>query len=94
MIEERKQQWDNLSDMAREQFYWEDPGISYSSTWADGKGVPAGGRDQDGKDPPSPDTFLLMLLYPTAIDYLRLGDNFRQVDKWDKRKWASLWVNP
>ena len=93
-IAQRKQQWGNLSDMAREQFYWEDPGLSYTSTWADGKGIPTGGRDEEGKVLPPPDTFLLMLLYPTAIDYLRLGDNFRQVDRWDDGQWTSKRVNP
>jgi pyridoxamine 5'-phosphate oxidase len=93
-IAERKQQWGNLSDMAREQFYWEDPGISYTSTWAKGEGIPAGGRDDDGKVLPPPDTFLLMLLNPTTIDYLRLGDNFRQVDKWEDGQWLSTRVNP
>ena len=61
-ISERKQQWGNLRDMAREQFYWEDPGISYTSTWAKGEGIPLGGIDSDGKVLPPPDTFLLMTL--------------------------------
>ena len=93
-IEQRKQQWDKLSDLAREQFYWEDPGLSYTSSWSEGKDVPAGGRDEEGKVLSPPDTFLLMLLYPTAIDYLRLGDNFRQVDRWDDGRWTSKRVNP
>ncbi|KAL7551618.1 hypothetical protein ACHAWF_014819 [Thalassiosira exigua] len=76
LIGERKQQWGNLSDLAREQFYWENPGIPYTSDQANG--VPPGGRDGDSKVLPPPDTFLLMLLYPTKIDYLRLGDNYRQ----------------
>jgi pyridoxamine 5'-phosphate oxidase len=80
--------------LAREQFYWEDPGISYTSTWAKREGIPIGGRDEDGKVLSPPDTFLLMLLYPTAIDYLRLGDNFRQVDQWDGGLWTSMRVNP
>ena len=103
LIAERKQQRGNLSDAAREQFYWENPGIPFSSTWEEGKGVPAGGRDEDGNVLPPPDTFLLMLLYPTKIDYLRLGDNFRQVDAWDcgddgaeagDCQWKSMRVNP
>eukprot|EP00571_Detonula_confervacea_P003932 CAMPEP_0172326324 /NCGR_PEP_ID=MMETSP1058-20130122/56189_1 /TAXON_ID=83371 /ORGANISM="Detonula confervacea, Strain CCMP 353" /LENGTH=377 /DNA_ID=CAMNT_0013043077 /DNA_START=24 /DNA_END=1157 /DNA_ORIENTATION=- len=104
-LAERKQQWGNLSDTAREQFYWENPGIPFSSTWEQGKGVPPGGRDEDneGKVLPPPDTFLLMLLYPTKIDYLRLGDNYRQVDEWDWGdadataggcRWKSMRVNP
>lgn len=101
---ERKQQWGNLSDVAREQFYWENPGIQFSSTWEQAKGVPPGGRDDEGKVLPPPDTFLLMLLYPTAVDYLRLGDNFRQIDEWvgidgagdddSGHIWKSRRVNP
>lgn len=95
-ITERKQQWGNLSDMAREQFYWENPGISYTSTWANVEEIPTGGRDEEGKVIPPPDTFLLMLLYPTVVDYLRLGDNFRQVDNWEAGdgQWNSVRVNP
>lgn len=102
LLAERKQQWGNLSDTAREQFYWENPGIPFTSTWDEGKGVPPGGRDVDGdgKVLPPPDTFLLMLLYPTKVDYLRLGDNYRQVDEWDwgdaddECQWKSMRVNP
>jgi len=104
---ERKQQWGNLSDMAREQFFWEKPGIPYSSSSTVGvesyAGVPPGGRDDDGKLLPPPDSFLIMLLYPSKIDYLRLTDNYRQVDEWDwvgdgggcsERHWKSMRVNP
>ncbi|KAL3803847.1 hypothetical protein HJC23_004009 [Cyclotella cryptica] len=100
LIAERKQQWGNLSDPAREQFFWENPGIPYTSTWATQEGIPAGGRDAEGKVLPPPDTFLLMLLYPFEVDYLRLGDNFRQVDKWGdgdepcESNWLSVRVNP
>ena len=99
LVSERKQQWGNLSDPAREQFYWENPGVTYTS--ASENGVPAGGRDEEGRVLPAPDTFLLMLLYPTKIDYLRLGDNFRQVDEWSNdgpsgvsSRWRSTRVNP
>ena len=107
---ERKQQWGNLSDMAREQFYWEKPGIPYSSIGAEeeeeeSKVVkpPSGGRDEDGKVLPPPDAFLIMLLYPAKIDYLRLTDNYRQIDEWDRSDggdggggchWKSMRVNP
>lgn len=101
LIAERKQQWGNLSDMAREQFYWENPGIPFTSESEQSKNVPTGGRDADGKVLPPPDAFLMMLLYPTKIDYLRLGDNFRQVDEWDwsddggeECRWKSKRVNP
>jgi len=80
---ERKQQWGNLSDMAREQFYWKDANYLGTPSCGDGGDIPPGGRDDEGKVLPPPDSFLLMLLYPTKVDYLRLGDNFRQVDEWE-----------
>merc|ERR1719162_1192321 len=79
LLTARKAQWGNLSDSAREQFYWKEPSIPYQ-TDAEG-GVPPGGRSEEGKVLPPPDDFLLMLLTPRRVDYLRLGDNFRQVDE-------------
>jgi hypothetical protein len=96
-IGERKQQWGNLSDMAREQFYWDEPGIPYCTTKGHEQGVPPGGRDDEGKVLPVPDSFLLMLLYPTKIDYLKLGENYRQIDEWKwegERQWEQLRMNP
>lgn len=99
-VGERKQQWGNLSDMAREQFYWDKPGVPYCSIKGHEQGVPPGGRDEDGKVLPVPDSFLLMLLYPTKIDYLRLGENYRQIDEWtwdgdgDKSQWEQMRMNP
>ena len=80
---ERKQQWGNLSDMAREQFYWNDPGLVYEGQPSS---IPQGGRDIDGTVLPPPDNFLLMLLYPTRVDYLRLTDNYHQIDEWRKNE--------
>lgn len=99
-VGERKQQWGNLSDMAREQFYWDKPGVPYCSIKGHEQGVPPGGRDEDGKVLPVPDSFLLMLLYPTKIDYLKLGENYRQIDEWtwdgdgDKSQWEQMRMNP
>ena len=95
-LAERKQQWGNLSDMAREQFYWSNPGIDFISESEQAKGVPAGGRDNEGKILPVPDTFLLMLLYPTSVNYLKLGDNYSQVSQWESNEcqWKSVRVNP
>lgn len=91
LVAERKQVWGNLSDTAREQFYWVHPGAPYHQFSAGGGDEeatttlpPTGGRDDDGKVLPVPDTFLLMLLYPRTVDYLRLGDNYRQVDEWEE----------
>ena len=78
---ERRRQWGNLSDMAREQFYWGDPGVAYSGK----PDVPAGGRSDDGTVLPLPHNFLLMLLIATCVDYLRLTDNYHQVDEWQSR---------
>lgn len=86
----RKEQWGILSDMAREQFYWKDPMNEYSPQAE----VPAGGRGDDGKVLPPPDNFLLMLLHATYVDYLRLTDNFRQLDNLDGDEWTEKRVNP
>lgn len=42
-LEERKKQWGNLSDTAREQFYWNWPGKEYDGPPKD---VPVGGRER------------------------------------------------
>jgi hypothetical protein len=84
---ERRQVWGNLSDAAREQFYWDDPGLPFAPSSDDAMSTtptspPTGGRDVDGRVLPPPDNFLLMLLYPFRVDYLRLTDNYRRVDEW------------
>mgnify|MGYP006205580131 CR=1 FL=1 len=40
------------------------------------------------------DNFLLMFLLPHEVDYLRLGDNYRQVDQLKDGAWISTRVNP
>ena len=95
----RKEQWGNLSDMAREQFYWVDPGLIFNSDESSKEAlsqIPPGGRDEDGKVLPPPENFLLMLLYPKRCDYLRLSDNFRQIDDLnaEDQEWQSNRVNP
>ncbi len=42
-----------------------------------------GGRGADGRVLPAPATFLLALLWPRAVKYLRLTDNFSQADRLD-----------
>lgn len=92
----RKQQWGNLSDPAREAFFDpEIPGKSCSSAVSAKPDIPAGGRDEHGKVLPPPNTFLLMLLRPKHIDYLRLTNQYRQVDQLEgSDKWTSECVNP
>lgn len=86
----RKQQWGNLRDQAREQFFWRDPGAAYEGE----PQVPAGGRDEEGKLLPAPDSFLLMFLIPNRVDYLRLTDNYHQIDEVVDDKWIMKRVNP
>ena len=89
----RKQQWGNLSDGAREQFFWKHPPrAAFDATPED---VPAGGRDDEsGSVLPVPDEFLLVLVEPSYVDYLRLTDNFRQIDKAADGTWTTARVNP
>jgi pyridoxamine 5'-phosphate oxidase len=88
----RKSQWGNLSDTAREQFYWRQPGANRSEAAAGCP--PPGGRDAHGNILPPPDTFLLMLLWPKSVRYLRLTDNFAQVDEVVGATWIPRRVNP
>ena len=108
LVAARKQQWGNLSDAAREQFYWNVPGIAYDGI----PGTPIGGRDAEtGSVLPVPDTFRLLLLIPHRVKYLRLTDNYAQIDelitddtdtcgegegdeKHDKSQWNQRRVNP
>ena len=82
----RKEMWGNLSDPARESFL-DDESV-----------LPVGGRDEDGKVVPVPANFLLMLLNPTYVDYLRLtGAQYRQIDQRENSQqstWSSKSVKP
>mmetsp|Transcript_57548 Transcript_57548/g.130401 ORF Transcript_57548/g.130401 Transcript_57548/m.130401 type:complete len:241 (-) Transcript_57548:365-1087(-) len=81
LLAHRKQAWGNLSDNAREQFYWGgQPGAACGEAPPPDT-LPPGGRDADGKVLPPPDTFFLVLLYPEQVKYLRLTDNFSQLDR-------------
>lgn len=88
----RKEQWEKLSDPAREQFWWPTPGVDFSGS----PEVPKGGKDGDGKMLPIPDYFRLLLLWPCQIKYLRLTDNYSVVDDFDaaSRTWKPMRVNP
>jgi pyridoxamine 5'-phosphate oxidase len=87
----RKEQWGNLTDAARESFFkMPVPGQAYEAENA----VPEGGRDTEGTLLPPPDNFLLMLVRPSHVDYLRLGNMYRQLDWLDKDVWTKARVNP
>ena len=90
----RIEQWGNLSESAREQFYWSSPGAPFQSKDLI---IPKGGRDEAGKILPAPKEFLLMLLHPLRCDYLRLNDNYRQIDTVSHDAgggWHCVRVNP
>jgi len=118
-------QWKELKDSAREQFYWEQPGVNFrglnaeqysalddfnnqdSNTAATTEKksdddnniskIPIGGRDHEsGKVLDPPDTFLLLLVYPESVKYLRLQDNFAANDLRDPSigNWKTERVNP
>ena len=82
----RKELWGSLSDPARESFL------------DDQADPPMGGRGEDGKVVPVPANFLLMLLNPTNVDYLRLtGAQYRQIDQRSDNSeatWSSKSVKP
>lgn len=88
---ERITMWKNLSDPAREQFYWLEPGKSFAGA----PSTPAGGRSEEGVILPPPSNFLLLLLIPSKIHYLRLRDNYAQKCSWEGGDgWVSRRVNP
>lgn len=89
----RKELWGNISDPARESFLSQVvPGEAFEP---DTSVIPVGGRDDDGKVVPPPNNFLLMLLDPTNVDYLKLtGDQYRQVDARGPSAWSKQRVNP
>jgi hypothetical protein len=98
LVASRKQLWGNLSDPARESFLDPNvPGGPYTQVVT--VAIPTGGRDEQGTVVPPPENFLLMLLHPTRVDYLRLGGGdpqYRQVDVRDgqTKVWSRRRVNP
>ncbi|KAJ1640446.1 hypothetical protein T492DRAFT_479375 [Pavlovales sp. CCMP2436] len=75
----RKQQWGNLSDQSREQWFMPTPGKPVGEEPVGN--VPAGGRDvESGKVVEPPESFALLLLRPRRVDYLCLSGNLRQID--------------
>ena len=92
---QRKEQWGNLSDSARESFFTQQtPGEPYQEKQDEMMDIPSGGRDAEGKLLPPPDTYLLMLLVPEHCDYLRLTNMYRQIDAKVEGRWLSKRVNP
>jgi PPOX class probable FMN-dependent enzyme len=92
--EARQNQWKSMRDTAREQFYWDPPSLEFTGPPT----PPPGGRDEAGNVLPPPETFLLMLLLPDKVKYLRLMDNYAQLDIRSAESggggWKSMRVNP
>ena len=87
----RKQMWGNMSDSGREQFFWHDPGQPFQGD----PDPPSGGRGDDNRVLTAPESFLLMVLWPQSVKYLRLTDNYAQNDHLDSSNgWQSHRVNP
>eukprot|EP00667_Euglena_gracilis_P019178 EG_transcript_20501 len=88
----RSEQWMSWTDRSRETMWGPQPGAPFNPTSA--AAPPPGGRDATGAVLQPPDNFLLLLLWPTRVDYLRLTDNFRQVDVSAGDEWSATRVNP
>jgi pyridoxamine 5'-phosphate oxidase len=92
LISDRLAMWEGLSDAAREQFYWPDPGAMYTEYIP--STIISGGRDNMGVVVPPPDNFFLLLAYPSKVKYVRLTDNFSLLDSLTEGgKWHTTRVN-
>lgn len=90
--EVRQQMWRKMSEPARQQFFWNQPGLPY-------EGLPLVPGCGDDHPAPAPDTFLLMTLQPETVKYLRLKDNMSLVDELSAAEtgemgWKCSRVNP
>ena len=89
LLKARKTTWHNLSDAARSQFAWADPGQPAADKSA---------FDVDLPDPNIPlNNFCLLLLIPQKIDYLQLKGDPQQRCIYQLEKdgsWSTQSVNP
>lgn len=85
----RLEKWERLTDAGREAFFRE----KLSGEPYEGESVvPKGGRSK-GTILPPPDTFVLLLLAPQFVDYLRLQNLYRQKngrDETGRWKWHRV----
>ena len=59
---------------------WPQPEAEYASHSYLSSPIHIGGYDSERNTLPAPHSFLLMLLHPTNIKYLRMTDNYAQVE--------------
>jgi hypothetical protein len=95
---ERQKMWLRISDAARRSFFARSgPGQAFAegdNLAADKDADEAFDPDGSARIPPPPDSFLLMLLVPDRVDYLRLENMYRQVDAFEDGEWVRRRVNP
>ena len=79
--------WKSMTDAARQSFCTSAvPGEAY--------GEIESVEDINHKESPPPDNFLLVLLVPTSVDYLRLTHMYRQMDRFVNGTWTLQRVHP
>mmetsp|Transcript_13024 Transcript_13024/g.19647 ORF Transcript_13024/g.19647 Transcript_13024/m.19647 type:complete len:252 (+) Transcript_13024:83-838(+) len=74
MVAARLDIWHTLSAQAKQQFFWNDPGRPYLEP-------PVAVSSTDCAMVPPPENFLLLLLLPHRLHFLRLKDNYAQQDE-------------
>ena len=90
LSQERLEAWKKLSPPAKAQFHWPQPGVSHTGLQEnDLEDV----CDEDDSGPP-PLNFLLLVLIPTKVHYLRLKDNYAALETMSDGLWAWQRVNP
>ena len=89
LLKERKQTWHNLSDAARSQFAWADPGQPAADKSA---------FEVESPDPNVPlDNFCLLLFIPQKVDHLQLRSDPQQRCLYSLQTdstWSIQQVNP
>lgn len=82
--EARDRLWSSMSDAARAQFFWRDPG------------QPLGEGTEIDLASAAPSSFLLLEIEPLAVDHLKLSANpqERYLSQLDSGSWQAIAVNP
>lgn len=97
-IQARLKQWQDISPLAKEQFFKpETPGDVFIEKDNDDETHSAEDvHDDDDLISKPPDNFILMLLWPKEVKYLRLTDRYAQLDQLneDASLWNSIRMNP
>ena len=85
--EAREQLWSSMSDAARAQFFWRDPGQPL------GEGEELA---QTAEGSAAPSSFLLLEIEPLAVDHLKLSADpqERYLSRLDDDSWQATAVNP